>query len=64
MGRETIQLEFLSCMIPDMYLLSFLFVCAEDGTFLNPWSLACMDSVQTVLSHYGPQQLEDMVQGT
>ena len=34
-----------------------------DGVFSNPWSSACMDNVQSTLSHYGPAKLQEMFQG-
>ena len=33
------------------------------GTFANPWSAACMENVQSVLSHYQAHQLKSMFQG-
>jgi inositol-hexakisphosphate kinase len=34
----------------------------SNGAFSNPWSSACMNSVQSVLSHYGERQLQNMFQ--
>lgn len=37
-------------------------VTSPSGVFSNPWSLACMENVQSTLSNYSPTKLEDMFQ--